>query len=95
MLRNIWKEVKQSCPYFYKLKPLLGEQMLVTDHAIGNSINDVDTSSLMTKKIFAPTRTKLASEEKREKLTDGSGDTQSVEDGFNSDTSDVILAFFT
>ncbi|MCJ1426175.1 hypothetical protein MMC29_004077 [Sticta canariensis] len=48
MLRNIWTTVKQSCPYFYALKPLLGERMLITDHAIQNSIDPIDTSSLMT-----------------------------------------------
>lgn len=53
-LRNIWTTVKQSCPYFYALKPLLGERMLVTDHAIHNSIDHIDTSSLLTRKLAVP-----------------------------------------
>lgn len=39
--------------------------MLVTNHAISNSIDDVDTSSLMTKKTSVSARTKSAAEEEK------------------------------
>lgn len=50
-LRDIWTRVKQTCPYFYALKPLLGERMSVTDHAVNNSDEHPDTGSLMTRKL--------------------------------------------
>ena len=49
--------------------------MLATDHAIDYSIDDVDTSCSMTKRISAPARTKLALSDEREEL-DRLGDTQ-------------------
>ena len=53
MLRIIWTTVKQYCTYFYALKPLLSERMLITDHAIHNSIDPIDTSSLITRRRLA------------------------------------------
>lgn len=46
-LRNMWHEIKKFCPYYYALKPLLGERLVVTDHAITNSTDAIDTSSLL------------------------------------------------
>ena len=55
-LQNVWHEVKKFCPYYYALKPLLGERLVVTDHAITNSIDAIDTSSLLRScsKVVAP-----------------------------------------
>lgn len=39
--------------------------MLVTAHAIGNSIDDVDTSSLMTRQVFVSAKTESAAEEEK------------------------------
>lgn len=36
-LRDIWKEVKKKCPYFYELKPFVKERLTATDEAIRNS----------------------------------------------------------
>lgn len=57
MLQNIWTTVKHFCPYFYALKPLLGERILITGHAIQNSIDPIDTSSLMTTRRLATPKT--------------------------------------
>lgn len=91
------KKVKQFCFYFYNLKLLLGEQMLVIDYAIVNSIDNVDNSSLMTRKISATTRTELTLDNKDEEL-DGLSDTQFGNDATNTnldsnlDNSDITLA---
>lgn len=40
-LQNVWDAVKRTCPYFYKLRDLIGNRTFVCDHAIINS--EVDT----------------------------------------------------
>lgn len=46
-LRSVWHEVKKFCQFFYALKPLLGDRLVVTDHAITKSIDPIDASSLL------------------------------------------------
>ena len=49
-LCNVWHEAQKVCPYFYDMKPLLGERLIATDHAIGNSVDLIDISGLLGKK---------------------------------------------
>ena len=56
-VRYAWHEVKKSCPYFFELKPLLGEILFVTDPAAGHSTDPVDTSTLSTGTLLTTTQT--------------------------------------
>lgn len=40
-LSDKWHEVKATCPYFYRLRDLLGERLNVSDHCITNSAQDL------------------------------------------------------
>ena len=48
-VRNIWAEVRESCPYYYDLKRLLGDRLMATDYAVGNSTDLVHTSGVLRK----------------------------------------------
>ena len=49
-VRDKWEEVKKACPYYYDLKRLLGERLIATDHAVGNSTDPVDISGVLREK---------------------------------------------
>jgi hypothetical protein len=42
-----WREVRVMCPYFFRLKPLLGERMNVAENTITNSGIEVDMAGLV------------------------------------------------
>ncbi|MCJ1264012.1 hypothetical protein MMC22_003883 [Lobaria immixta] len=48
-LMNVWKAVKETCPYWYRLRALIGNRTSVSDHAITNSQGNMDSSVFMTR----------------------------------------------
>lgn len=69
-LRNLWHEVQKFCPYYYALKPSLGEYLRVTDHAITNSTDVMDTSSLLRSRSRIAAEIEAGSEEDEDRETD-------------------------
>lgn len=69
-LRNLWHEVQKFCPYYYALKPPLGEHLRVTDHAITNSTDVMDTSSLLRSRSRIAAEIEAGSEEDEDRETD-------------------------
>lgn len=59
----MWHEVKKLCPYFYDLKLLLDGRKVSTFYPISNSVDPIDTSSLLARRTTAGFRTKLDDDE--------------------------------
>lgn len=50
-LSDKWHQIKATCPYFYRLRDLLGERFNVSDHCITNSAQDLpEIDDLMTRR---------------------------------------------
>lgn len=48
-LMNVWEAIKETCPYWYRLRALIGNRTSVSDHAITNSQGNMDSSVFMTR----------------------------------------------
>lgn len=75
-IRYAWHEVKKSCPYFFELKPLLGERLFATDPAAGHSNDPVDTSTLLTGTLLTTTQAESGDAEEVNDLDTQNNDTQ-------------------
>lgn len=87
-VRDKWEEVKESCPYYYDLKRLLGERLIATDRAVGNSTDPVHTSGVLRKQRPQEPINDVISDEGEEDISYTNSEPEELEEDEGDDRED-------